>query len=106
MSEPIIQFISAEELQRLAEMEKDQRNARSVGGMLDDIDKALQFIDEGLAKANRPSLMVNWALEEPGEFFKLKARLLGANKEKQASVRIQIGLPMTALDALPEPTPE
>jgi len=103
MSEPIIQFISADELRQLAEADKAERHSRSTAGMLDDMDDALKFIDESMAKQNMPGLMVQWALGNPGDFFKLKARLLGATKNVNNNLRIQIGLPITDLDRLPEP---
>ena len=99
MADTQIQFISAEELHKLAEMEKDERRLRTVDGMIDQMDQTQQTIDALRAEAGETPMMVGWAMESPGEFFKLQARLKLANKEKQHVHRVQIGLPMTALDA-------
>ena len=96
-----IQFISADELQALAERDKESRRSSSLAGMIEDMADTLEFIDTAMKRGNQPKLMVQWALTEPGEFFKLKAKLLSSNKEQQHVHRIQIGLPMTELDALP-----
>lgn len=102
MSETQIQFISAEELRRLAEMEKDERRLRTVEGMIDQMDTVQARIDKRLAEVDT-SMMEEWAMEKPGEFFKLQARLKLSNKAQQHVHRIQIGLPMTELDAPPPP---
>ena len=97
-----IQFISADELRKVAEMEKEERKLRTVDGMIDQMDETHSKLDKAMAEAGQPGLMEMWALEQPGEFFKLAARLKMHNKGSQHVHRIQIGLPMTGLDALPE----
>lgn len=103
MSDTQIQFISAEELRKLAEMEKEERKLRTVDGMIDAMDNAHQTIDALLKQDNQQPLMVQWALASPGDFFKTMARLKATTKEHQHVHRIQIGLPMTELDQLEGP---
>lgn len=98
MTDTQIQFISADELRKLAEMEKDERRLRTVDGMIDQMDEAHSQIDKFREEMGEPGLMMTWALEQPGEFFKLAARLKMHNKGNQHVHRIQIGMPMTALD--------
>jgi len=104
MSDTQIQFISAEELRKLAEMEKEERKRGSVEGMIEHMDEVHASLDKDMQAEFGPdmSLMKAWAIEHPGEFFKLQARLKLAKKDEQRLTRIQIGLPMTSLDALPE----
>lgn len=89
-----IQFISAEEMRRAAEMDKEERKLRTVEGMLDQMDEIHQAIDQ----ASEIPLMAQWAIKDPGQFFGLMAKLKMHNKGAQNTTRIQIGLPMTALD--------
>lgn len=87
-----IQFISAEELAKLAEIEREQELARSTEGMVN----AMQEVYQDLGGTK---FMRKWAKREPGEFFRLQARLLTAKgKNETPTQRIYIGLPTTELD--------
>lgn len=87
----LIQFISGEELKALAEEERKAELARSVEGIMSDMDETYKNLG-GL------EFMRQWALNEPNEFFKLRAKLALSNKAKQHEHRIYIGLPKTSLD--------
>ena len=92
MSDANIQFISAEELHALAELERDAEVARSSEGMMNDMEKVYKNL-------GGPEFMQAWAEEQPGDFFKLKAKIaLAAKKHENRTQRILIGLPTTALD--------
>lgn len=105
-NETQIQFISAEELRKVAELEKEERKLRTTDGMIDQMDAAHSMIDTLLKEDGQHPLMMKWAFEQPGEFFKLMARLKMHNKGEKHVHRIQIGLPMTELDAAPTPRAE
>ena len=94
----VIQFISAEELRRVATLEKDDRKMRTTDGMIDMMDATTKQIDRILREEGNPTLMMQWALKDPGGFFNLSAKLKMHNKGTQQNVRIQLGLPSTSLD--------
>ena len=94
----VIQFISAEELRRVAVLEKDDRKMRTTDGMIDMMDATIKQIDKLMRESGTPSLMMQWAVKDPGAFFNLSAKLKMHNKGSQQNVRIQLGLPSTSLD--------
>jgi len=87
----IIEFISADELRKLAERDKEIDRGRTVSGMVDHMNAVYENLG-GVA------FMESWASQEPGEFFKLMAKLKLSDKEKKTVTRIMIGLPTTELD--------
>lgn len=91
MSNDVIQFISGDELKQLDQEQRAAEVARSPDGML-------QAMEEVYEQLGGPEFMLAWAQAEPGEFFKLKAKLALSNKSKQHEHRIYIGLPQTELD--------
>lgn len=94
----VIQFISAEELRRVAALDATDRKMRTTDGMIDAMDSTVKHVDRLLREAGQPSLMQQWALKDPGGFFNLSAKLKMHNKGTQQNVRIQLGLPSTSLD--------
>ena len=91
MPDTEIQFISAEELQRLAALEREQELARTAEGMLNDMEAVYQEL-------GGQQFMAAWAAAHPGDFFKLKARVTQGIKNPNNTQRIFIGLPTTDLD--------
>lgn len=87
----VIEFMSADEVHRLAELEKESDRQRTVAGMVD-------HFNEVYMELGGTQFLMSWAQEEPGEFIKLMAKLKLSDKEKKSVTRIIIGLPTTELD--------
>jgi hypothetical protein len=87
-----IQFIPAEELMRLAELERKESQSRTVEGFMNDMEEVYQSL-------GGTNFMGEWAKANPGDFFKLKARMVAAQAKQgnqQESQKIIIGLPYNA----------
>ena len=84
-----VEFITAEELKRLAELDAESDYRHSPASMLDEINTAMDGIED---------FMKIWVSKYPSEAMKIKARLVLAQKEGATSQKIFIGLPRTELD--------
>jgi hypothetical protein len=87
-----IQFISAEELRKLSELERANEVARTAEGMLSDMEQVYNNLGGA-------QFMQEWAQNHPGDFFKLKAKVMQGIKNPNNTQRIYIGLPTTELDS-------
>lgn len=95
-----IQFISAEEMRKAAELEKEGRQLRTVDGMMDKMSTAFENADCIIRQQteDQMGLMEHWALRNPGQFFNLQAKLAMHKQANETAQKIFIGLPMTELD--------
>lgn len=96
MSDQSIQFISAEELRAEAIARREEQDRNSLHGLTAQFDQALEEL-------GGPEFVKKYAIEDPGGFLKLLARMKMGAKQAPAATKIYIGLPRTELDGPEEP---